>query len=324
VQLALRRRFLRVQERTAFPGWPQETALHDLEAHVLGLAERAAGGPLPWIAPWPGGRQWAVVLTHDVEHAAGLDRIDAVRAVEERTGLRSAWYFVPERDYTVTPERIDSLEHDGHEVALHGLRHDGRDLSEGTFDERLPAMQAYAARWGAIGFRSPATHRDWGRIGRLGLDHDSSWSDVARYEPQAGGSCSVLPFFVGDVVELPITLPMDHTLFELLGQRDASAWLEKCAFLRARGALAVLLTHPDYLLEDDLLAVYERFVAEVAADASAWHALPRDVSRWWRQRAASRLVESGQGWAIEGPAEGRGEVRLGAPEQAYAPGAPVA
>lgn len=291
---------------------------------MLGLAEQAAGAPLPWIAPWPDGHEWAVVLTHDVEQAPGYARIDAVAEVEERVGLRSAWYLVPERDYTVTAERIDGLQHKGYEVALHGLRHDGRDLSAGTFDERLPAMQEYAARWGAVGFRSPATHRDWGRIGRLGLDHDSSWSDVARYEPQGGGSCSVLPFFVDDVVELPITLPMDHTLFELLDRRDESAWLEKCGLLRSRGGLALLLTHPDYLLDDELLAVYGRFLDVVAADTSAWHALPREVSAWWRARDASHVVGEGEGWRVEGPAGERARIRVGVPSAAYAPGGPVA
>lgn len=324
VQIALRRRFARVQERVAFPGWPEETALHELEALVLGLAEQAAGAPLPWIAPWPDGHEWAVVLTHDVEQAPGYARIDAVAEVEERVGMRSAWYLVPERDYTVTAERIDGLQRKGYEVALHGLRHDGRDLSAGTFDERLPAMQEYAARWGAVGFRSPATHRDWGRIGRLGLDHDSSWSDVARYEPQGGGSCSVLPFFVDDVVELPITLPMDHTLFELLDRRDESAWLEKCGLLRSRGGLALLLTHPDYLLDDELLAVYGRFLDVVAADTSAWHALPREVSAWWRARDASHVVGEGEGWRVEGPAGERARIRVGVPSAAYAPGGPVA
>ena len=262
--------------------------------------------------------------THDVEHSSGYARIDAVAEVEERVALRSAWYFVPERDYTVTTERLDRLQQNGYEVALHGLRHDGRDLSAGTFDERLPAMREYAARWGAVGFRSPATHRDWERISRLGLDHDSSWSDVARYEPQGGGSCSVWPFFVGDVVELPITLPMDHTLFELLGRRDESAWLEKCALLRSRGGLALLLTHPDYLLDDELLAVYARFLDVVAADTSSWQALPRDVSGWWRDRASSHVVADGVGWRAEGPAAERAGIRVGVPSAAYAPGGPAA
>ena len=78
-------------------------------------------------------------------------------------------------------------------------------------------MREYAQRWGANGFRGPATHRNRTFVQQLGLEHDSSWSDVARYEPQKGGSCSWLPFFIGDVVELPITMPMDHIMFDLLG-----------------------------------------------------------------------------------------------------------
>lgn len=323
-QMALRRRYARVQERASFPGWPQETALHELEALVLALAERAAGAPLPWLAPWPDDRGWAVVLTHDVERARGYAHIGPVLDVERKAGVRSAWYFVPERDYAVDDACLRDLRDGGFEIALHGLRHDGRDLAERTFDMRLPAMRAYAERWGAVGFRSPATQRDWERISRLGLDHDSSWSDVARYEPQCGGSCSILPFFVGQVVELPITLPMDHTLFELLGHQDGSAWTEKAAFLRARGGLALLLTHPDYLLHDRLLGAYERFVGDLAGDASAWHALPREASAWWRARAASALVPDGEGWRVEGPAAERATIRLGAPEPAYAPAGPVA
>ena len=60
VQLAIRRRFRRIQERSTFPGWPIETALHRLEALVLSLVQRVAGEPLPWLAPWPAPYGWAL------------------------------------------------------------------------------------------------------------------------------------------------------------------------------------------------------------------------------------------------------------------------
>ena len=214
VRLALRRRLRRLQDRAAFPAWPAETSLHRLEALLLGYVEEIAGEPLPWIAPWPAPYDWSLVLTHDVERSKGYAYLDAVRSVEERLHLRSAWYFVPERDYRVDRSVLESLRGSGCEIGLHGLRHDGRDLSPGIFEKRLPAMREYAQRWGAHGFRSPATHRNRTFVQQLGMEHDSSWSDVARYEPQKGGSCSWLPFFIGEVVELPITMPMDHTVFE--------------------------------------------------------------------------------------------------------------
>jgi hypothetical protein len=300
-QLALRRRFTRIQQRAAFPGWPGEPALHDLREWFLALLQEVTGRPLPQLAWWPRDARWAVVLTHDVERAAGYAIVDDLADVERQRGLRSAWYFVPERDYRVDDALVGRLRADGFEICVHGLRHDGRDLQPGVFEKRIGAMRDYAERWGATGFRAPSTQRSREVIARLGFDHDSSYSDVARFEPQGGGSCSLLPFFVGDVVELPITLPMDHTLFELLGRRDEGVWIEKAAFVREREGMALLLTHPDYLLGADTRAVYDAFLAHVVADPTAWHALPGEVSAWWRRRSRTRLRPEPDGWIVEGP-----------------------
>ncbi|MBA2643490.1 MAG: hypothetical protein H0U82_11270 [Actinobacteria bacterium] len=311
VQIDMRRRFARIQERAPFPSWPAEPALHDFYGYLLRLVEGVLAAPLPWIAPWPTPHEWAVVLTHDVEREAGYRHVGHMVALERRLGVRSAWYFVPERDYTVEPGLVRSLAEGGFEIGVHGLRHDGRDLAEGEFERRLSAMRAYGESWGAVGFRAPATHRSWERMQQLGFAHDSSYADVARYEPQSGGSCSLLPFFLGGLVELPITLPMDHTLFELLDEEDGRVWFEKASFVRERGGMALLLTHPDYLLDPIRLAEYERFVAHVGGDSSAWLALPRDVADWWRRRAASKLEPSGALWRISGPAAGEARVVMG-------------
>jgi len=114
-----------------------------------------------------------------------------------------------------------------------------------------------------------------------------------------GGCCTWLPYFNNGLVELPITLPQDHTLFVIL-REDESRWLDKAALLRARGGMALLITHPDYMYEERLDA-YARFLAAVGDDG-AWRALPRDVSAWWRRRAASHLERTDDGWRVVGPA----------------------
>jgi peptidoglycan/xylan/chitin deacetylase (PgdA/CDA1 family) len=311
-QMALRRSFAGVQEHASFPDWPVEPALHDLCDLLLQLVDEVAGESVPRLSAWPTGKTWALVLTHDVERAAGYRRIDSVLDIERRWGLRSAWFFVPERDYQVEDTRVRALVESGCEVGVHGLHHDGRDLSPGEIARRLPAMQAWAERWGAAGFRAPATHRSWEVMSRLRFDYDSSYSDVARYEPQAGGSCSWLPFLIDGLVELPITLPMDHTLFDLLTHGDGGVWHEKASILRAREGMALMLTHPDYLV-DTRLREYERFLEAFAGDETVWHALPREVSAWWRRRAASRIICSDGGWTVEGPAADEARIELGAP-----------
>ncbi len=301
-QIGMRRAFTRVQARTRFPRWPVETGLHDFYGYLLRLLVRLAGESVPTIAAWPARYRWAVVLTHDVETAAGYENISLLRTVEEAAGYRSSWNFVPRR-YEVGDEVVRELWGAGFEVGVHGLYHDGRDLeSLETFRARLPEIQRYARRWGARGFRSPATHRRWELMPLLGLDYDSSYPDSDPFEPQAGGCCSWTPYFNDGLVELPITLPQDHLVFVILRRPDESLWLDKARRIREAGGMALLITHPDYMLDRSRLDAYARLLAAFGDDATAWRALPGDVSTWWRTRAASSIQRGATGWAIVGPA----------------------
>jgi hypothetical protein len=309
VQIVLRQGLARLQMRTRFPRWPLETALDDLYRLFLGALAEIASEPVPSIAPWPEGRSWALVLTHDVETRTGYDAISLLRTIEERRGYRSSWNFVPRR-YDVEDDVVADLWRGGFEVGVHGLYHDGRDLeSHERLTERLPEMRAWAERWGAVGFRSPATLRKWELMPLLGFDYDSSYPDTDPFEPQGGGCCSLLPFAHDGLVELPITLPQDHTLFVIL-RRDETLWTEKSEAVRERGGMALLITHPDYMLEEPHLQAYERFLERYETDETCWRALPRDVSAWWRRRASSSVVRDSFGWRVEGPAAEEARVLL--------------
>ena len=308
MQIWLRRQFAHMQARSAFPGWPVETSLHDFFALMFAILAEISGDYIPCISPWPDGHRWALVLSHDVEHAAGLAASGRVIELERFHGLRSSWNLVPRR-YDIDPSFVSDLIEAGFEVGVHGMYHDGRDLeSWSTWQDRLPIAYEAAERWGAVGFRSAASHRrsDWMRS--LRFDYDSSWPDTDPYEPQSGGCCTWLPFFNGELVELPVTLRQDHTLFVILGHQDETAWVEKTNFLRARGGMALIDTHPDYLVDDRIFNAYARFLERFGDDATAWRALPREVSAWWRRRAQSWLEYDGSTWQVAGPAELEGRV----------------
>jgi peptidoglycan/xylan/chitin deacetylase (PgdA/CDA1 family) len=312
-QIALRRGFTPLQARTRFPRWPLEPALHDFCDRLLALHARLAGEPVPYLAPWPRGYDWALVLTHDVETAIGLEHVHLLRDLELAAGYRSSWNLVPER-YAVPHDVVRELSDAGFEIGVHGLRHDGRDIeSRRRLRRRLPAMRAAAERWGASGFRAPALHRSWQSMPTMGFDYDSSYPDSDPYEPQPGGCCSWLPFFNADLVELPVTLPQDHTLFTLLGETTERLWIEKARALAARGGMALLITHPDYMLDAGPRAAYERFLAAHAGDRRAWRPLPRDVSSWWRRRAASTLEPVHGEWRVSGPAAGEAAIAFAGP-----------
>jgi hypothetical protein len=302
LQMSMRRRFSRVQSKMRFPRWPIETALHDLYAFLFELLTAATAEPIPYIAPWPRDWSWALVLTHDVETQIGYDLLGDLLEVELEAGYRSSWNFVPRNRYAVQDELLRSLREQGFEIGVHGLYHDGRDVSSSTLQRRLPAIRAYAERWQARGFRSPATLRSAELMPLLGFEYDSSFSDTAPFEPQAGGCCTWLPYMLGDLVELPITLVQDHTLFDLLAYRDERVWLEKARFLRDRGGMALVLTHPDYVVGGRLVDAYRRLLNEFVGDLSAWKALPTEVSDWWRRRLRTTIQRSNGEWSVVGPA----------------------
>jgi peptidoglycan/xylan/chitin deacetylase (PgdA/CDA1 family) len=285
VQLAMRRRYVRRQLRRTFPAWPTESVLLDLHSRALGDLLTASGlERLALVGYWPRGFRFAAVLTHDVEGPLGLANIARVLEVERRHGVRSSWNFVAE-DYDIPEGTFDLIRAAGGEIGLHGIRHDGKLFrSRATFEADLPKIRRYLADWGAVGFRSPATHRNSGWMSELPCLYDSSFPDTDPFEPQPGGCCSILPFCFGEVVELPITLLMDHTMFEILRWPGVQAWTEKSEWLIRQQGLINLITHPDYLANDEYLARYDAFVGWLVQQRGGWMALPREVAEWWKLR----------------------------------------
>ena len=74
---------------------------------------------------WPDKRQFAFVLTHDVEGRKGLERCRPLMELEAKYGFRSSFNFVPEGEYRVDPALRAEIVREGFEVGVHDLHHDG-------------------------------------------------------------------------------------------------------------------------------------------------------------------------------------------------------
>jgi peptidoglycan/xylan/chitin deacetylase (PgdA/CDA1 family) len=291
-QLSARRLLIRRQGLPDFPRWPIDGSVESLVRlylYCLIVANGTIEHPFDWF--WPGGALAAVTLSHDVETAEGLAMVVKLADLEEELGFRSsfnlgAWY---EPD----PGVVRELESRGFEIGCHALRHD-RSLfeSRSSFEAAQAELQRFAARIGAVGFRSPATHRVYEWLGELPFSYDGTIPHSDPYEPQPGGCCSLWPFFIGDLVELPYTLPQDHTLFTLLRERSSSRWIDAAARIEQAHGLIHCVSHPDpgYLGDPDKAAHYRQFLIALR-ERPLWHALPRDVAAWWRRRDAGEGVE---------------------------------
>jgi peptidoglycan/xylan/chitin deacetylase (PgdA/CDA1 family) len=286
-QLALRRAYAPRQAARPFPAWPIERVLLDHRDRLVRERLRETGRDrLPVVAFWPDGRRFAAILTHDVEGPAGIENIPRLLEIEQRHGFVSSWNFCGEW-YPIPDGVFESIEAAGCEIGLHGIAHDGLLFEDrATFEANLPKIHRYLHEWRASGFRSPATHRNADWMPELGCLYDTSSPDSDPFEPQPGGCCSIFPFLIEDLVELPITLLQDHTLFEILRERSVRLWVEKSEWIIENHGLVNLLVHPDYLLTQDRLDLYDEFLGHLASQAGGWQALPRDVSRWWKERAS--------------------------------------
>jgi peptidoglycan/xylan/chitin deacetylase (PgdA/CDA1 family) len=276
---------------------------HCFERSLAAACKLAGESGLHTIHPWPHGARFAFVPTHDVETAEGMRRIERIANLEEDLGFRSSWNVVPHK-YRVDRGLVRDLQARGFEIGVHGYNHDGKLFtSRAAFDSRVSAINAALNDFGAVGFRAPMVHRNLQWMQALDIEYDASCFDTDPYQAMPGGIGSVWPFIAGRFVELPYTLPQDHTLFIALGERDCRIWKAKFDHVTRLGGMALLITHPDYLDPGPRLDAYRGLLEHAREAEGVWQALPRQVAAWWRERDQSKLEASAcGGWQINGPA----------------------
>jgi hypothetical protein len=138
-----------------------------------------------------------------------------------------------------------------------------------------------------------------------------SLPNVAHLDPQRGGCCTVMPFFIGRIVELPLTCTQDYTLFQILDDYSIDLWKKQIALIQENHGLISFIVHPDYLIERRAQDTYKALLEHLArlrAEGGIWTPLPRDVANWWRQRSQMELVRTNGEWRVEGPGSERARV----------------
>lgn len=238
-------------------------------------------------AIWPDAAEYSLVLTHDVESADGMKMIPHLAKIENELGLKSCWNIVPFK-YKVDRGLLRDLVAQGHEIGIHGYNHDGRLFSSyQEFMRRVPTINRALEDYQAVGFRSPMVHRNLKWMQHLNIEYDASCFDIDPFQAMAGGCGSLWPFMAGKFVELPYTLPQDHTLFVVMNESNDRIWRSKLDFIRRQRGMALMLTHPDYLSSLHKLDIYRNFLKFLLESSTPWHVTPRDMSRWFRQEINS-------------------------------------
>ncbi len=292
-------------QQIPFPQWPVDCSVEHLHEKLLALALKARlGKPIPFIWFWPRGAPSCTIVTHDVETSSGMRICHKLMDLNDSFGIKTSFQLVPEERYAINDAFLDGIRNRGFEVNVHDLNHDGHLFREkAEFLRRAERINLYIRRFGAAGFRSAVMYRNTDWYQAFDVMYDMSVPNVSHLDPQRGGCCTVMPFLIGNIVELPVTMTQDYTLFNILEQYSTNLWLEQSRRIRERNGLLSVIVHPDYINSGKPVQVYKDLLAhftELRASGQTWIALPREVAAWWRLRNNLTVVRRGETWEIEG------------------------
>jgi hypothetical protein len=300
-------------DRKPFPEWPVDHSVEQFFRRLLALSMHAKGvDRIPFIWFWPEGYSGCAIMTHDVETSSGLNFIASMMDIEDSHDVKSSFQIIPEKRYQAPQSPLDEIRARGCEVNVHDLNHDGQLFRERSeFVRRVKKINNYGREFGALGFRSGVLYRNLDWYDDLEFAYDMSVPNVGHVDPQPGGCCTVMPFFIGKILELPLTTIQDYSLFHILGDYSIELWKKQIALILAENGLLSFNIHPDYVIPRKAQGVYIRlleYLSELRSKTSLWMALPMQVDRWWRERAEMKLVTQGDRWVIEGPGRERARI----------------
>jgi hypothetical protein len=238
------------------------------------------------------GKRYSCALTHDVDTLEGLRNAGAIKKLEEKYDVPSAW-FIPSRDYKLHDGIVRPLANHG-EIGAHDTKHDGKlfFLSKQKLVKRLCEAKCTLERIADCsieGFRAPLLQHSLPileGIQEAGYKYDSSipaWEPKHPRTMRPHGLGTVYPMHFGNIVEIPITLVQDHQMLSVLGLKPREAiarWLSAMALIKELNGCCVFLSHPEYkILDRDNLSLYEELLTTVVSDGEAWLSTPNHLAK---------------------------------------------
>ena len=259
---------------------------------------------------WPDGAQFAVALSFDLDHETpwedhlpispcvlsaaeygtrvGLPRI--LRLLEG-SNVR-ATFFVPAIACERYQAEMSDLVERGHEIALHGYRHERNFVLSESEERKLfeKSIEIFRRLFGRSprGYRAPSFDPSVLTAQLLiehGLQYDSSlMADDSPYELLFQGIASGL-------VEIPVEWTRDDATYFLIdrwsllrptgGVRGVGEfWRDDWQQARVEGGVFQLTLHPDLIGHRSRIGLLEGLLTQLASDGTCWFATHEEVATY--------------------------------------------
>lgn len=262
----------------SLPNWPLDPSIEILKFFYIKSLE-VCKNKFKKIDIWPKNYKYCVVLTHDVESKKGLKDLSKLLDIERKHNVFSTINFIS-NSYKIGDSFVKSIKSEGFDVGCHGYNHDNRliFLKDKKLKERFENMNKFAQKHGIHGFRSPSLMRSKKLFEYISkhFKFDSSIPDTER-NSQMGvstGCGSIYPFYIGDLLEIPLTLPQDSNLvpYEYMPEQVLTLWLMKLKWIKKMGGIVVLNTHSEshLILKKRYPEIYDLFLSNLVSDRDAW------------------------------------------------------
>jgi hypothetical protein len=319
----LQKLYLKDWRKISFPTWPVDCSADKLMDRLMLLSLRASGeNRIPFIWFWPDAKSSCAIMTHDVETKAGYNSCPALMDLDDEFDIKASFQIIPEERYAIHREMLADIRRRGFEICVHDLNHDGHLYkNREQFLLRAAKINAYGEEFGAEGFRAAVLYRKQLWYDALKFSYDMSVPNVAHLDPQRGGCCTVKPyFFQNGILEIPVTMAQDYTLYNILRDYSTSLWKQQARIVMENHGCMSFIVHPDYVLGSRERGIYKELLAYLDSlrnDCAVWITTPGQLNRWWRQRAAMTLVEDRTGWHIEGEGAEKAQIAWASEEDGH-------
>lgn len=215
-----------------------------------------------------------VILTHDLDTAEGLENcVKRFLPLEEKYSARSVNYIVA-KGWPIDHSLLEEISGRGHETGIHGYDHSNKTAFMAPSDQsrRIAEFKPLVERYSMKGYRSPSLLSTPQLLDNLSayFSYDSSIPTSGGLFPVPNYGCaSSRPFRIGNLLEIPLSLPRDGSMIFLGFNPDqiADTWIQSSESIARSGGVIVLLTHCEKRFSGNsaMLRAYEKYLQYIAS-----------------------------------------------------------